>query len=289
MRRARFALARGADAAAAAALEKVRRADPGSPRGLEAALLLADLRFAEGYPDRAESILAEAHEHAQPAIAAPIGLARGWLAVSRGAPDEARARFEEGRRTGSALARAVAEIGRVWSSLSAGQPVVDLAPLVAVAHAEGPDTLRFAAGWTLARAHARNGDHRRALRELRRLRRSFRHTSLEDDLELSLGLAQLDAGKPRRALRTFRRLERRFAGQAGPSAEVSAGIRLADLRASDADFVARVSSLYAQRRTRSIGLIPFLGALLDRRAAADANAASALAERALGTRKGGSR
>ncbi|MDG2306578.1 MAG: hypothetical protein P8R42_18395 [Candidatus Binatia bacterium] len=288
MRRARFALARGADADAVVALDAVRRREPGSARGLEAALLLADLHFASGRSAQAETVLATASHRAPASIRSPIDLARGWLAISRGAASEARDRFESSRASPSSLARAVAEIGLAWASLGSGQDVDRLESLTALARAEGPLPARFAAGWTLARAHAQAGKHRRALRELRRLRRAVRSTSYEDDLELLLGLAQLEAGRARDARRTFKRLERRF-GSNSSLGPVTTGLRLDDLRAPGPELARRVSSLYAGREPRSIGLIPFLGALFDRSAARDAATAVALAERAIDARKGDDR
>ncbi len=288
MRRARFALARGADGDAAIDLEAVRQSEPGSSRSLEAAMLLADLRFSTGRARDAEAILADAAEAAPGDLAAPIILTRGWLALRRGATGEAREHFAGIRSSGVARARAVAEIGTCWASLAANEPVTDVAALVSLAHGDGPLAMRFAAGWTLAEAYASTGDHRRALRELRRLRRDVRRTSFEDDLELMLGLAQLEAGRARDARRTFTRLERRH-GPGSSRSPVDTGLRLADLQAPMAEFVARVGALYAGRATRSVGLMPFLAALLDRHAALDARAATALAQRALDAKKGGGR
>lgn len=288
MRRARFALARGADDRAAADLEAVRRSEPGSARGLEAALLLADLHFAAARMDEADTVLAEAASEAPTSIVAPIDLARAWLALGRGDTMAARRRFDRVRRSEISLARDVAEIGSGWSALVGGESLPDVRPLRAIASGEGGLALRFGASWTLARLYAAAGEHRRGLRELRALRREVRGTSYEDDLELMLGLAQLDAGRGRDALRTLRRLQRRH-GQGAARAQIDTGLRLVDLRAGNAELVARIGALYAARAPRSVGLMSFLGALLDRPAAADAPSAIALAERAVAATKGGNR
>lgn len=293
MRRARFALARGAASEAAADLDRVRQREPGSARGLEAAMLLADLEVTAGRAERADSVLADAERAAPPSIDAPIRLARAWLALGRGVPGEARDRFDAIRGSEIELARDVAEIGLAWSALASGHSYDRVSELQAIADRDGPPTLRLGASWTLSRVHAADGEHRRALREVRRLRRDFRGSTLEDDLELLLGLAQLEAGRSRDALRTFRRLERRHGSRAkAPAAQrvpVDAGLRLEDLRAGNADFVGRVAELYAGRATRTVGLLSFLGALFDREAALDAPAAIALAERSLAASKGGVR
>lgn len=283
MRRARFALARGADDRAAADLEAVRRSEPGSARGLEAALLLADLHFTAARMAEADTVLAEAAREAPTSIVAPIDLARAWLALGRGDTTTALRGFDRVRRSEISLARDVAEIGSGWSALVAGEPLRDVSRLRAISRGDGGLALRFGASWTLARTYAAAGEHQRGLRALRALRREVRGTSYEDDLELMLGLAQLDAGRARDALRTLRRLQRRH-GQGAARAPIDTGLRLVDLRADDAALVARVGALYAARTTRSVGLLNFLAALLDRSAAADAASAIALAERAVATK-----
>ncbi len=286
MRRARFALARGADGDAIAALEAVRREDPGSPRGLEAALLLADLHFSNGRSPAAADVLGEAATAAPAGSRAAIDLARGWLALASGEGDAARARFAEARTSDVALARDVAEIGHTWVTLATGGRATNLDALEGAARRDGPLATRFAASWTLSKALARAGEHRRALREVRRLRGDVRGTEYEDDLELLLGLAQLEAGRAKDARRTFKRLERRN-GAGWSRSPIDAGLRLDDLRASDGDLVARVGALYAERSDRSVGLLPFLGALLDRDAGRDASWGVLLAERAIAAKKGG--
>lgn len=288
MRRARFALARGAQGEAALDLDRVRRSEPGSARGLEAALLLADLEISAGRPGRADEVLAGAERAAPPAIDAPIRLARAWLALGQSDFEKATRGFDAVRRSEIELARHVAELGLAWSALAGGRLYDQPDTLIAIARGNGPATLRLGAGWTASRVHAANGEHRKAMREIRRLRRDLRGSTLEDDLELLLGLAQLDAGRARDALRTFRRLERRH-GPVQPRPAGYDGLRLEDLRTSNADFVPRVAELYAKRSTRTASLLPFLAALFDRDAAGDASAAIALAEQWLRTAKGDAR
>lgn len=288
MRRARFALARGAEGDAIAALEAVRREAPGSPRGLEAALLLADLHFSNGRSPVASGVLADAASAAPAGSRAAIDLARGWLALASGEGDAARARFAEARTSDVALARDVAEIGHTWVSLAIGGRATNLDALEQAARHDGPLATRFAASWTLSKALAHAGEHRRALREIRRLRRDVRGTEYEDDLELLLGLAQLEAGRAKDARRTFKRLERRT-GAGRSRSPIDTGLRFEDLRASSAGLVARVGALYAERSDRSVGLLPFLGALLDRDAGRDASWGVLLAERAIAAKKGGNR
>ncbi|MBM4265243.1 MAG: hypothetical protein FJ144_01300 [Deltaproteobacteria bacterium] len=290
MRRARSALDRGAEAAAAADLEAVRRAEPASSRGLEAAVLLADLRASSGDAAAADAILASSLA-ALPegsAAAAPLLLARGWLAVGTHRSAAARAHFEAADVPASGtFAREIARLGTAWSSLASAEGGIDVTGLRALASRGSHPALRFASGWTLARAYARSGEHRLALHALRDVRRQVRATPYEDDLELALGLAQLEAGKAGDARRTLQRLQRRF-GTAPAEPEVHDGLRLDDLRLSPEDFSARVADLYAERTPRTTDLVRFVARLLDRPAARDVKAALALVEASAGAEGGAS-
>ena len=280
MRQARFALVRGDEATARRALENVRGDTPASARGIEASVLLADLHFSKGRTSEASKVLSEAAAVASGHPATAVALARGWLEVSHGTPQKAREHFRMAGQSPSAFARAFAQVGQAWAALAAGQPIENAAALEDIARRGQPPALRFAAGWTLARAYSSQGDGKRALRELRRLRRGLRHTTYEDDSELALGLAQLESGRVRQARRTFRRLERRF----GPPRDgVMRGhtLEIRDLRDSHAGLIARISDLYASRSNHAMGLLAFLASLLDRHAVDDVPGAQALTEAAL--------
>lgn len=285
MRRARFALLRGASGQAEPDLTAVWRSAPSSVRGLEAAFLLANLYVSTGRADEADAILEEAGRADTNDTAPVVRLARGWLAIYRADGPTARASFDASRRASSALVRRVAELGLAWTSLRDETPPENIATIEGWADRPEPLALRLGAAWTVARAYALRGDHRKALRELRRLRRHVRGTPYEDDLELLRGLTQLGAGRAADARRSFARLERRFGGN-GP---VRPGLLLEDLRSSNAELVDRVGRLYAERVDPSVGLLPFLAGLLDRNAGADAPAALALAEHALRAQKGAAR
>ena len=154
MRRARFALARGAEADAIAALDAVRRKEPSSPRGLEAAMLLADLHFSNGRSHDAADVLGDAAAVAPAGSGVTIDLARGWLALASGEVDAARDHFADAAASNVDLARDVAEIGRAWASLTHGGRVGELQTLERAARRDGPLAIRFAASWTLSKAHA---------------------------------------------------------------------------------------------------------------------------------------
>lgn len=288
LRRARLALLRGAEAEAERSLQRARAAAPESVRGLEAAMLLADLYVSTGRPGDADAVLEDAVERDVRDLAPVLRLARGWLALHRGDTEAARASFDTCRTSSSSLARSAADIGLAWSALAAGRPASNLDALRDWVRSEQPVALRLGAAWTLARAYGTAGEHRRALRELRAVRRAARRSPYEDDLELSIGMAQLSAGRTRDALRTFRRLDRKF-GRRSKSAGVARGLALDDLRERPDALIARVGKLYAERTERSVGLLAFLSALLDRDAGADAPAAILLAENARAAEKGGAR
>jgi hypothetical protein len=88
---------------------------------------------------------------------------------------------------------------------------------------------------------------------------------------------------PAAARKTFARL-----AQDAPvtvAAQAVPGLTLADLRLPPQDFAGRLSQLYASRRDKSGGVLPFLMGALDRPAAADAPAALGLANAAIAARK----
>ena len=117
---------------------------------------------------------------------------------------------------------------------------------------------------------------------MRVCRRALRGSSYEDDLELTLGLAQIEAGDPRAARSTFRRLGRRFSADASAgSRDMDATLRLDDLRLRPTELVARITDLYMHRQRRGADVVRFVGSLLDRPAAVDVPAALTLAESAL--------
>jgi hypothetical protein len=281
MRRARISLMNGAEQTAARELEAVRRVEPASARGLEAAFLLADLAFSAGRGAEAEKVLAEtAAALPEGEAAAHVSLARAWLAIGRGAATQAGPHFARARSAARLpLAREIAALGQAWAALITDPPAVGTGELERLARGGLHPTLRFLSGWTLARTYIAIGEKRRALHTLRAMRRAVRGSSYEDDLELALGLAQLEAGDPIAARRTFQRMRRRFSADApAGSRDLDARLRLDDLRLRPAELAARVTQLYVQRQRRGADVVRFVGNLLDRPAAADVPAALALTE-----------
>lgn len=281
MRRARQALAVADDTAARRDLERVRKADPAGARGLEATMLLADMDFRRGQHASADLLLAEAASAAGEGFGkATVGIARGWLALARDRPAEARERFRDvARNERLPVAGSVCALGAAWADLLEGTGATPPATLSRLVREASQPGFRYAAGLTVAWLHAARGDHALAVRRLREMRRHLRDTSYEDDAELALGLAQLRGGQPRRAHSTFRRLDRRF-GTAATSSPPPL-LELADLGGDPADLSAKLAELFAARSDASTPLFRFLGSALDRRAGEDARAAIALAAAAL--------
>jgi len=288
LRRARFALAAGRIDDAAGALREVVTREPSSRRGLEAALMLADADFALGRAEQADAVLAAAtQEFPDGDAAAEILLARGWLAIARQDASAATRHFGlVAGRSSHRFATEMAALGSAWARLVAqATPAEVPGELRTLATTATEPGLRVAAALTLARAHASRSEHKRALRRLRALRRTVRGTSFRDDVELAIGLSQLDMGAPAAARKTFRRLAR--LGDAAPASPIApvSGLTIEDLRLSPRDFAARLARLYAARKDRTGGVLQFFAATLDRAAAADAAAALALADAAIAARK----
>lgn len=288
LRRARYAIAEGRLHDAADALRAVRAAEPASQRGLEAALLLADVAVKGGDVAGAEETLAAAGRGFPDGDgAAQLLLARGWLALARGDAAAALGHFElVPARTDERPSRELAMLGTGWARIvgSAVRPEVPKELVTLASSAQDP-TLRIGSLLSLAQAHQARGDHRRALRALRELRRLVRRTSFADDVELRIGLVQLDMGRPVAARRTLV-----HAAAAAPAAEASAsggaiGLTLADLRLPPAAFAARFAALYAGQVQPGIDLRHFLGATLDRPAGKDVAAALDLADAAIAAGK----
>jgi len=289
LRRARYAIAAGQSDDAAAALRAALAKEPLTRRGLEAALLLADVEFTRNDADQADAVLAAAERDFPDGDgSAQVLLARGWLAIARA--DTATAQRCFGlvpARSGERFTTELAVLGGAWARLAAAQPADDVPrELVKLAGGASDPVLRVAAGATLARAHAARGEFKQALHRLRALRRAVRGTSFSDDVELSIGLAQLDMGAPTRARRTFQRLAASTAAPSpAPPDLTSSGLTLADLRLPPAAFAARLARLYAARKERAAGLLTFFAGTFDRPARADAAAALSLADAAIAARK----
>jgi ATP/maltotriose-dependent transcriptional regulator MalT len=289
LRHARYAVAEGRTRDAIDALRTVRTTEPRSQRGLEAALLLADVELKGGDAAAADRTLAEAGgDFPDGDGAAQLLLARGWLALARGDATAALQQFElVPARSGERPARELAQLGIGWARLvgSTERPDVPHELSTLAASAQDP-TLRIGALLSLARTHQARGDHRQALRALRATRRLVRRTSLEDDVELGIGLVQLDMGRLAAARRTLTHL-----AAEGTTTEASAlpagasSLTLADLRLPPAAFAARLAALYAGQVQPGIDLRHFLGATLDRPAGKDAAAALDLATVAIAAGK----
>ena len=279
MRRARFAIEEGKTTQAIDDLRALRKREPGSARGLESALVLADLEFTRGSPGDADATLADAERSFDGEGASELAMARGWLAV--GTLDAVSASRHFARAAGAtrlAIAQQLAQLGLGWAALESGNAGSASDDLKAAIRQTTEPALRFAACLTRSRLLSAAGDHRRALQVLRGLRKLARTTAYADDLELQIGLEQLTAGRPRDARNTFRRLAR----QAGVSSEAPAALlTLSDLRMAPRELAARIAALYASRSDRATSLTAFVARLLDRPAAADVPAAIALAEAAL--------
>jgi len=287
LRRARYAIAEGRAAEATQALRDVRVKEPATRRGLEAALLLADVEFSRGDGKAADRVLAVAERDFTDGDAgAQLLLARGWLALARQDATAAQRHFDlVTARSGHRFTGELAQLGFAWARLVAHErPAQVPAELTGLLAGASDPALRVAAGLTLARAHAARGEHKQALRRLRALRRSVRGSSFGDDVDLAIGIAQLDMGAPAAARKTFAALGESTTVAAG-TASVASGLTLADLRLSPQDFVARLGGLYAARADKGVGVLAFLVATLDRPAAADAAAARSLADAAVAARK----
>lgn len=287
LRRARYAVAAGDADTAVTALRALLRSAPHTRHGLEAALLLADLEFSRRDAAMADAVLAEAEKTFPDGDAgAQLLLARGWLALAR--EDAASAT----RHFGSVATRGaqretleLAQLGAAWARLVDGdQPTDTPDALARLASGAAEPALRVAAGMTQARALSARGEHKRALRRLRALRRILRGSSFADDVELAIGIAQLDLGMPSAARRTFARLSRRER-RPRPVLVAGSGVTFDDLRLPPPAFAQRLARLYAGRKDRTVGLLAFFVGALDRPAATDAAAAIALADAAIAARK----
>jgi tetratricopeptide (TPR) repeat protein len=285
LRRARSALAEGRSSAAIAELTAVRAAEPASHRGLEAAVLLADLQLRAGDPATADRTLASAaRDVVDGEPAAQILLARGWLAIARGDADGALAHFAlVPARSDVRSARELALLGTGWARLVAAPRTSAVPPeLVTLASSADDPQLRIGAQLSLARAYAYREEHRKALRALRALRRQVRGTSFADDVELGIGLVQLEMGRPAAARKTLARVvDDPTTASASPLPEAATALTLADLRLPPAAFAARLAALWASRARPDADLGRFLSVVLDRPARADAAAALSVAEAAL--------
>lgn len=286
LRRARYALAEGRRDEALEALRAARRAEPRTRRGLEAALLLADLEVARGDAAAADAVLGTAlGDFPDGEPSAQLLLARGWLAIGRLDGPAAQRHFAlVAARTGERSAIDLAALGSAWSRLVAGDAASATAELAPLATAGHDPVLRIGALLSLARAHAARGEHKRALRKLRALRRLVHGTSFADDVELAIGLTQLDLGNPTAARRTFARAGDLPAAAAHPAAS-GGGLTLGDLRLPPRALVARLARLYAARTEPGAGAVAFFVATLDRDARRDVTAALSLADAAVAARK----
>lgn len=289
LRRARFAVAEGRVADAAEALRTVRAVEPSSHRGLEAALLLADLDMKGGDAAGADRILADAgRDFPDGDAGAQLLLARGWLALARGDAPGALRHFElVTARTNERTSRELGELGIGWARLVGASGRSDVpAELVSLAASAQDPTLRIGALLSLARAHGARGDHRKELRALRQLRRLVRGTSFADDVELGIGLVQLEMGRPTAARRTLAKLATDAApAEASQLPDGGGRLTLSDLRLPPTAFAARLAALYAGQSQPGIDLRHFLGATLDRPARDDATIALDLVDAALAAGK----
>jgi len=286
LRRARYALAEGRRDEAAAALRAVRSAEPRTRRGLEAALLLADVELARGDAAAADAALAVAERDFPDGDAsAQVLVARGWLAVARlDAPRALRHFGLVEARSNEVHAVELARLGTGWARLIGASTVTEVPDeLGALARNARDPVLRIGALLSLARAHDARGDHKRALRKLRALRRLARGTSFADDAELAIGLTQLEMGAPAAARRTFRNVATLAAGPPSPGDGTPLSLR--DLRLPPRALVARLALIYASRKEPMGSLASFLVATFDRDARRDAAAALSLADAAIAARK----
>ena len=291
LRRARYALAAGSTDEAALALRSRacrRAADAPRPRGRAAARRArVPPRRRGGCRRRAGRGQRTTSRTARPA--AQILLARGWLAIARADADAALRHFAlvPGRTT-ERHATDLALLGTAWARVvgAPGAPEVP-AELRTLSTSATDPVLRMAGLLSLARVHAARGEHKKALRKLRVLRRLSRGTSFADDVELGIGLAQLDMGAPSAARKTF-------AGLAELDGSPRDGCRGGVRRALDASatcacrrgpspLVSRGSTHGDTRPRRTWAA--FFAAALDRPAGRDAAAALALADAAIAARK----
>ncbi len=286
LRQARYALAEGDSDRARDALRSACAAEPGSARGVEAALLLATLEFGRGDRAAAESALVVPGDlsRALPSGTDALAIARGWIALGSDDPASARRAFAAAASSPDLAARDLATLGGAWASLASAEPVAAIAILGPVARTSPDPILRTAAQWSLARAHAAAGDPRRARHALRGLRRLARTTSFADDVELDLALSELSAGDTRAARRTILRLRALPGRASGPARAPGESPTLADLRLPPRAFVARLAALFANRARGVESPVEFLRRALDRDARADADEALRLVIREEGGR-----
>lgn len=272
LRRARYALAEGDTARASGSLQAACAAEPGSARGIEAALLLAALEFSRGDRAAAERALDASTNQvsSSPGANEALALARGWIALGGDDPASARRAFASVVRSGDPSARDLSKIGEAWAELVGGDPGAAITALSPVAVTAADPALRLAARWTLARAYAAAGDRRREQHELRALRRFARSTSFADDVELAIALSEIDDTRPRSARRTLLRLQHLPARSSGPPRNPGDAPSLDDLRLPPRAFVARLATLFAHRPLPAEPPFEFLRRALDRDARADA-------------------
>lgn len=272
LRSARYALARGDADRAREELRSACEAEPDSPRGLEAALLLASLEFRDGDRAAAERALAApaGMARAVPGAADALGLARGWLALGVDDPASARRAFAAVATSADPAARDLSSIGSAWAALAAGDTASAIATLAPVATRSVDPALVLAARWSLARARRAAGDRRREQQALRSLRRLVRTTSFADDVELALAVSAIEDGKPRSARQSLRRLDRLSGLSSGPPGAPGDRPSFDDLLLPPRGFVGRIASLYARRPAPAEPTLEFLRRVLDRDARADA-------------------
>ncbi len=283
MRTARYALALGHKADAAQALAAVIAEAPRSSAGIEAALLLAELRFNEGHAEEADALLVAAQATSPGGeVVHLLGLARGWMALGRGDGPAATQHFAATTASGIAHARDLGVLGASWSALIAHTPRPPDPRLTDLARRGWHPALRLAAALASARLCDASGDRLAGVRVLRSVRHTLRETPFEDDIELALARAHLDAGQlgsARGARERLARLARR-----GSDASASGGptLSLDELRREPARLAVRIAALYAERGDTLQGFAGFAARLLDRHASADLAALDALLDSAAG-------
>ncbi len=287
MRTARYALALGHTADAAGALAAVIAEAPRSSAGIEAALLLAELRFNEGHADDADALLASAQATAPGGeVVHLLGLARGWMALGRGDGTAATPHFAATTASGIAHARDLGLLGASWSALIAHTSRPPDPQLTNIVRRGWHPALRLAAALASARLCDASGDRLAGVRVLRDVRHTLRETPFEDDIELALALAHLDAGQLASARGARERLARLARRGNDASARGGPTLTFDELRREPASLAVRIAALYAERGDALQGFASFAARLLDRHAIADLAALDALLDSAAGRSAG---
>ena len=281
MRSARYALALGQKNDAAEALAAVVAEAPRSSAGIEAALLLAELHFTDGHPSEADAVLAQAQQAAPGGeVVHLLGLARGWMALGRNDGAAASDHCANSGATGIEQARDLASLGAAWGALLENRQPTRNVRLELLARRGWHPALRLAAAFTCAHAAKAQGDFVSGLRVLRSASRTLRDTPFEDDIELALALAHLDAGQLSSAQKARARLARLARQSDSSQASGAPSLTFEELRAGPAQIVRRASELYAERGSSLQGFSSFAARLLDRAATSDLGALDALIETA---------